>query len=123
MQFDDQTIMQGARFPEEQLDVLIVETTRGDRATPQGFTRDGEELRFAQAIKAAFDRRRRGAHPAFLALGKTQEILAMFYGIPAQRTPRPRSHLYRRPRDEAVGNLRQARPASPAATPGPAASP
>ena len=31
VQFDDQTIMQGARFPEEELDVLIIETTRGDR--------------------------------------------------------------------------------------------
>jgi len=55
VQFDDQTIMQGAQFPEEELDVLIIETTRGDRATPQGFTREGEELRFAQAIKTAFE--------------------------------------------------------------------
>ena len=36
VQFDDQTIMQGARFPEHELDVLIIETTRGDRATPGG---------------------------------------------------------------------------------------
>ncbi|MDR3403626.1 MAG: MBL fold metallo-hydrolase [Chthoniobacter sp.] len=77
VQFDDQTIMQGAQFPEEELDVLIVETTRGDRATPQGFTREGEELRFAQAIKAAFDRGAGVLIPLF-ALGKTQEILAMF---------------------------------------------
>jgi len=78
VQFDDQTIMQGAQFPEEELDVLIIETTRGDRATPPGFTREGEELRFAQAIKTAFDRGAGVLIPLF-ALGKTQEILAMFY--------------------------------------------
>ena len=78
VQFDDQTIMQGAQFPEEELDVLIIETTRGDRATPEGFTRAGEELRFAQAIKTAFDRGAGVLIPLF-ALGKTQEILAMFY--------------------------------------------
>ena len=78
VQFDDQTIMQGARFPEEELDVLIIETTRGDRPTPEGFTRAGEELRFAAAIKAAFDRGAGVLIPLF-ALGKTQEILAMFY--------------------------------------------
>ncbi len=78
VQFDDQTIMQGAQFPEEELDVLIIETTRGDRSTPEGFTRAGEELRFAQAIKAAFDRGAGVLIPLF-ALGKTQEVLAMFY--------------------------------------------
>jgi len=78
VQFDDQTIMQGARFPEEELDVLIIETTRGDRPTPAGFTRAGEELRFAEAIKAQFDRGAGVLIPLF-ALGKTQEALAMFY--------------------------------------------
>jgi len=78
VQFDDQTIMQGAQFPEEELDVLIIETTRGDRATPEGFTRHGEEQRFADAIRAAFDRGAGVLIPLF-ALGKTQEILAMFY--------------------------------------------
>lgn len=78
VQFDDQTIMQGAQFPEEELDLLIIETTRGDRPTPEGFTRHGEEQRFADAIKAAFDRDAGVLIPLF-ALGKTQEILAMFY--------------------------------------------
>jgi Cft2 family RNA processing exonuclease len=78
IQFDDQTVMQGARFPEHELDVLIIETTRGDRATPEGFTRAGEELRFAEAIKRQFDRGAGVLIPLF-ALGKTQEALAMFY--------------------------------------------
>jgi Cft2 family RNA processing exonuclease len=78
VQFDDQTIMQGAQFPEEELDVLIIETTRGDRATPEGFTRQGEQLRLAAAIQAAFDRGAGVLIPLF-ALGKTQEIMAMLY--------------------------------------------
>ena len=78
VQFDDQTIMQAARFPEEPLDVLIMETTRGDRATPEGFTRAAEQLRFAEAIRAAFDRGGAVLIPVF-ALGKTQEFLAMIH--------------------------------------------
>ena len=78
VQFEDQTIMQGARFPEEGVDVLIIETTRGDRATPEGFTRAGEQLRFAEAIRRAFDRGAGILIPLF-ALGKTQEIMAMIY--------------------------------------------
>ena len=80
VQFDDQTIMQGARFPEHELDVLIIETTRGDRPTPESFTRAGEEQRFAAAIRAAFDRGAGVLIPLF-ALGKTQEVLAMFHGF------------------------------------------
>ena len=78
VQFDDQTIMQAARFPVEPLDVLIIETTRGDRATPEGFTRGGEEARLAAAIKTAFERGGGVLMPLF-ALGKTQELLAMFH--------------------------------------------
>ena len=78
VQFDDQTIMQGARFPEYPLDVLIVETTRGDTVTPEGFTRAGEEARFSQAIRDAFARGGAILIPLF-ALGKTQEVLAMFH--------------------------------------------
>jgi Cft2 family RNA processing exonuclease len=78
--FEDQTIMQGARFPEEPLDVLIIETTRGDRAVPEGFTRAGEEQRLAEAIRATFERGGGVLMPLF-ALGKTQELLAMFHGF------------------------------------------
>lgn len=74
--FEDQTIMRAARFPERPLDTLIVETTRGDHATPAGFTRRGEELRFGEAIQATLDRGGSVLVPVF-ALGKTQEVLAM----------------------------------------------
>lgn len=76
--FDDQTIAQAAVFPEEQLDLLIMECTRGDTPTVAGWTRLGEERRLARAIQAAFDRGGCVLIPVF-ALGKTQELLAMIY--------------------------------------------
>src|SRR5437870_2803227 len=76
--FDDQTIMEAAVFPDEKIDVLIMECTRGDHAKPAGWTRPGEERRLAEAISTAFERRSCVLIPVF-ALGKTQEILAMLY--------------------------------------------
>jgi Cft2 family RNA processing exonuclease len=76
--FDDQTLIRGARFPEGGVDVLIMECTRGDSPLPPGFTRAAEEQRFAAAVKAAFERGGCVLVPVF-ALGKTQELLAMIY--------------------------------------------
>ena len=76
--FDDQTIMQAAVFPEEKIDVLIMECTRGDHAKPEGWTRASEEQRLAEALVAAFERDACVLIPVF-ALGKTQEVLAMLY--------------------------------------------
>jgi Cft2 family RNA processing exonuclease len=76
--FDDQTIAQGASFPESGIDVLIMETTRGDNPLPEGFTREDEERRLAEAITRAFARGGCVLMPVF-ALGKTQEALAMIY--------------------------------------------
>jgi Cft2 family RNA processing exonuclease len=74
--FSDQTLMQAARLPEEPLDTLIIETTRGDHETPAGFTREGEERRFCEAIRAVIEGGGSVLVPVF-ALGKTQETLAM----------------------------------------------
>src|SRR5260370_462870 len=76
--FDDQTLMKAAIFPEEKIDILIMECTRGDHATPAGWTRAGEEGRLAKGIDRAFTRDGCVLIPVF-ALGKTQEVLAMFY--------------------------------------------
>src|SRR5438045_2709457 len=70
--------MKAAVFPEEKIDVLIMECTRGDHAKPAGWTRAGEEQRLAEALGSAFDRGACVLIPVF-ALGKTQEILAMLY--------------------------------------------
>jgi Cft2 family RNA processing exonuclease len=78
--FDDQTIMQAAQFPEGKIDILIMECTRGDHPAPAGWTRAGEEKRFCEAINAAFDQDGCVLIPVF-ALGKTQEVLAMLHNF------------------------------------------
>jgi Cft2 family RNA processing exonuclease len=82
--FDDQTIMQAAIFPEEEIDVLIMESTRGDHAKPADWTRAGEERRLAEALAGAFRRGGCVLIPVF-ALGKTQELLAMLYQFRRQK--------------------------------------
>jgi Cft2 family RNA processing exonuclease len=73
--FHDQTLLQSARFQNIKADVLLMETTRGNRQTPPGFTRTGEAERLAQAIVKVLDRNGSVLMPTF-ALGRTQEILA-----------------------------------------------
>jgi Cft2 family RNA processing exonuclease len=76
--FNNQTIMEGAIFPQEEIDILIMECTRGDHAKPANWTRAGEEQRLVEGIDRAFTRGGCVLIPVF-ALGKTQEVLAMFY--------------------------------------------
>lgn len=82
--FDNQTIMQSAAFPQEKVDVLIMECTRGDHAKPENWTRANEEHRLADALASAFERDACVLIPVF-ALGKTQEVLAMLYKFRRQR--------------------------------------
>ena len=82
--FDDQTITAGAVFPESGVDVLIMETTRGDHPLPAGFTREAEERRLAEAIERAFSAGGCVLMPVF-ALGKTQEALGMIYKFRKQK--------------------------------------
>lgn len=74
--FHDQTLLRAARFEDVQADVLIMETTRGNRAVPSGFTRAGEVERLSTAIHHALKRKGSVLIPSF-ALGRTQEILAL----------------------------------------------
>ena len=74
--FHDQTILKSARFEDIKADVLIMETTRGNRASPSGFSRQAEMDRLAEAIDRVFQRGGSVLLPVF-ALGRTQEILAM----------------------------------------------
>src|SRR5215472_11245766 len=72
--FHDQTILKAARFEDVKADVLLMETTRGNRAVPPGFTRRGEIERLTAAIQEALERQGAILIPTF-ALGRTQEIL------------------------------------------------
>jgi len=74
--FHDQTILRKARFEDVKADVLIMETTRGNRPLPPGFTREGEIERLSAAIHQVLDQRGSVLIPTF-ALGRTQEILAL----------------------------------------------
>lgn len=76
--FEDQTLMRGAKFPAEKIDVLIMETTRGDSPVPQGMTRKTEEERFIRTLQEALEAGGPVLIPVF-ALGKTQELLALLY--------------------------------------------
>lgn len=74
--FHDQTILRAARFEDVRADVLIMETTRGNRSLPPGFSRETEIERLTTAIQDVLERQGSVLIPAF-ALGRTQEILAL----------------------------------------------
>jgi len=74
--FHDQTILRAARFEDVKADVLIMESTRGNRPVPEGVTRATEVERLTDALHAALKRKGCVLIPAF-ALGRTQEILAL----------------------------------------------
>jgi Cft2 family RNA processing exonuclease len=74
--FHDQTILKSARFEDVHADVLIMETTRGNRVVPPGFSRASEIERLTAAIQNVLARKGSVLIPAF-ALGRTQEILAL----------------------------------------------
>jgi Cft2 family RNA processing exonuclease len=73
--FHDQTLLRKARFENVKADVLIMETTRGNREVAPDFSREQEMKRLVAAIHQAKKRQGCVLIPAF-ALGRTQEILA-----------------------------------------------
>lgn len=86
--FHDQTVLKSARFHDVQADVLVMETTRGNRQVPQGFSRESEIERLAQSIERVLARKGSILLPSF-ALGRTQEILALMALLMEQgRIPR-----------------------------------
>ncbi|HEU6447651.1 MAG TPA: MBL fold metallo-hydrolase [Verrucomicrobiae bacterium] len=74
--FHDQTILKKARFENVKADVLIIETTRGNRQVPAGLTRESEMKRLVNAILAAQHKKHGSVLIPSFALGRTQEILA-----------------------------------------------
>jgi Cft2 family RNA processing exonuclease len=81
--FHDQTILKRARFQDAECDVMILETTRGNRDLPAGSSRETEVERLVAAIERV---RARGGSillPSF-ALGRTQEVLAILALLTAE---------------------------------------
>jgi len=77
VQTEDQTLIKGADIRlEGDYDAIVMETTRGASPRPEGFTRDGEEKRLAEAIVAGLEAGGAVLIPVF-AMGKTQEVLTM----------------------------------------------
>ncbi|HEY9509682.1 MAG TPA: MBL fold metallo-hydrolase [Verrucomicrobiae bacterium] len=74
--FHDQTILKRAQFDNVRADVLIMETTRGNRSPTPGFTREAEIERLSESIQTVLQRKGSVLLPTF-ALGRTQEILAL----------------------------------------------
>lgn len=78
--FEPQTICRAADFPTSGIDVLITETTRGDFARPEGYSRKGEKERLAALIRDTHEANGSVLIPVF-ALGKTQEVMLMLHEL------------------------------------------
>lgn len=76
----DQEILPGAVYPEDRIDVLIMETTLGADPTAEEKSRKAEEHRFAKNITQVIDQQGSVLIPAF-SLGRTQEMLAMLHRL------------------------------------------
>ncbi|MBK1829387.1 MBL fold metallo-hydrolase [Verrucomicrobiaceae bacterium R5-34] len=76
VQFEDQTLIPGADLPEEDIDTLIIETTRGASPRCESYSREVEEQKFAESINDCLKRGGSVLVPVF-AMGKTQEVLTM----------------------------------------------
>ena len=81
--FEDQTISKGAAFPQEEVDTLIIETTRGASPRAEDYCRRKESARLAACIHETLARGGSVLIPVF-AMGKTQEILMMLNDLREQ---------------------------------------
>ncbi|BDS05934.1 Ysh1p: subunit of polyadenylation factor I [Oceaniferula spumae] len=76
VQFEKQTLIPGADLPEDDIDTLIIETTRGASPRCESYSREAEEQKFADSINDCLKRGGSVLVPVF-AMGKTQEVLTM----------------------------------------------
>jgi Cft2 family RNA processing exonuclease len=83
VQFEDQTLLKGATFPQDHVDVLIMETTRGSVARRPDYSRQEEMKRLGAAITETLNKGGSVLIPVF-ALGKTQEVLLMLHELDRQ---------------------------------------
>lgn len=76
--FEDQTLITGAKFPVENIDTLVIETTRGATERDPEYEREKEEQKLCDAILKTIDQGGSALIPVF-AMGKTQEVLTMIH--------------------------------------------
>ena len=81
--FEDQTITTAAQFPQQKINTLIIETTRGDYTRPPDYTREAEKRRLGETIANVIERNGSVLIPVF-AFGKTQELLMMLHELRAE---------------------------------------
>ena len=74
VQFENQTLIAGADFPQKGVDILLMECTHGSTQRRGDYTREGEMRRFAAAIRETLEQGGAVLIPVF-ALGKSQELL------------------------------------------------
>jgi len=80
-----QAIIPGGDYPEEPVDVLILESTAGADPEAERTTRRLEEERFGEAVRRVLDRGGSVLVPAF-ALGRAQEVLAVIDRLKREKT-------------------------------------
>ncbi|MDA0683156.1 MAG: MBL fold metallo-hydrolase [Bacteroidetes bacterium] len=71
-----QTIIPGASYPDEQVDILVLESTLGADPVAETVTRRSEEKRLGEALSTVLNRGGTVLMPVF-ALGRGQEMLAL----------------------------------------------
>lgn len=74
----DQTILKKAILPQQNIDTLIIETTRGMQSVPRGYDRTEVEADLIRGIRETFDRHGAVLMPIF-AMGKSQELLTLLF--------------------------------------------
>ena len=90
--FEDQSIIKGADFPTENIDVLILECTRGSSPRSPDYTRLSEAEKLASSIENCLDQGGSVMIPLF-AMGKTQETVTMLYELQRAKKLRRLSFL------------------------------
>jgi len=78
--FENQTISMGADFPKTNVDVMLMETTRGEFVRPAEYSRKAEKEKLAALIRDTWAAGGSVLIPVF-ALGKTQEVLLMLHEL------------------------------------------
>lgn len=93
VQFEDQSIIPGADFPEDGVDTLIMECTRGAYERPTDYKREEELERFAHEVRDTLERGGAVLIPVF-AIGKSQEILYNLHRFKQKGIIPPQTPIY-----------------------------